>query len=83
MRKTFEVKKFKEQINKQLENKNLSQDQKKTLCYVLERVLMDTGNYKGYNSLKWINGGFEQWMKDGKPEDNSPYLGNEYDRRYF
>lgn len=38
---------------------------------VLEDVLMETGNYRGYNDIHWMNeGGFEAWKAAGEPETN-------------
>jgi len=82
-RKTVEVKKIKDRINKYLERNTLNQDEKKALCMFLEELLHSTGNYNGYNFLSWMNGGCDQWIKDGRPIDNRKYAEPEYDRFYY
>ena len=83
MRKTFNVKKLTSWVNDRLENDSASQDMKAGYCTILEHVLHETGNYHGFNSYHWVNGGYNQWVKDGKPKDNSPHLGPRYDRIYY
>ncbi len=71
-------------INGQLSMTDISQETKKVLCDTLHEILHSTNNYQGFNYIKWTKGGgFEQWVKDGEPSDNKPYLGNEYDRFYY
>ena len=82
-RKTFEVDKLIDWVNYRLANDNMTQDEKAGLCITLEHVLHETKNYNGFNSYHWINGGYNQWIKDGSPKDNSPYLGPRYDRVYY
>jgi hypothetical protein len=84
MRKNFSVEAFKIRINSRLADDRLSQETKRELSYTIDTLLMETGNYHGFNYIKWAkNGGFEQWLADGKPVDNKKYLGNEYDRFYY
>ena len=97
-RKTIGVDEFKKFVNEQLERTDdhaTSGNFKSGLCIALERVLHDTGNYKGYNNLFWLEGGCEAWEKNGRTEvwDNkklyilgtadSKYKGSDYARRYY
>jgi hypothetical protein len=50
-RKTFDVKEFKDKTNMRLALATLTQEQKATLCVILEDILHDTGNYQGFCSL--------------------------------
>jgi len=51
-RKTVEVEKLRKEINRLLALKSLDMSGKEALAHVLEDVLLDTGNYKGF---KWLN----------------------------
>jgi hypothetical protein len=88
-RKTFDVVKFKNWVNSFLalptkDNPHVpSQDEKRSLCTAVEMVLMDTGNYRGFNPIKWCDGGCASWQDAGQPEDKKPFLGEEYDRFYY
>ena len=62
MKKTFKVENFKNIINEKLALTSINQDEKKALTVVLERVLHDTNNYRGFNYLQWLNGGSEKWQ---------------------
>ena len=65
------------------------------LCVVLEHVLTKTNNYQGFNYLYWIEGGCDEWRKDGQiethPEKNkyiygeigSKYNGCQFARKYY
>lgn len=90
-RKTVDISYLKLLINLRLEIP-LPQEAKKSLCDLLEDVLMRTGNYKGFNHLYWMKHGSKEWGEAGKPEgpekDAFIYgLGgkadHEYDRVYF
>jgi len=53
-----------------------------TVYTCLNSLLFKAESYKGYVFVNWIdNNGFDQWVQDGQPDDNTPYLG--YRRRYF
>jgi len=90
-RKTFNVSKTLAEANKQLARKDAdaTTDFKKGVCVLIERILMDTGNYNGYNYNLWNNGGFTQWQKDGEPDfpEKNKYMyskhGGCYDRHYY
>lgn len=83
-RKTYEVQKLKDRINHMLEQ-DISEDARITLCVLLEDVLHETNNYQGFQHIEWINGGCEQWYKDGEPgfPEKNKYFGPEYKRRYY
>ena len=65
------------------------------MCVVLERILLDSGNYQGYQDLYWNEIGFQQWLDNGKPEywhtksqyiyglPGSKYNGSKFSRRYY
>jgi hypothetical protein len=50
-RKTFEVETFLKQINEMLKLSKCDPEGRKTMQVILESVLMETGNYKGYRYL--------------------------------
>ncbi|UCC18982.1 MAG: hypothetical protein JSV62_12860 [Promethearchaeota archaeon] len=83
-RKTVKVEYIKDKINHLLTIDTIPQDAKKQLCLFLDMVLLETDNYKGFQSLTWINGGYEQWVKDGEPDfpEKNKYLAPEWNRRY-
>lgn len=68
MAKKISVKRVLEIANIALEN---SENGSKELCHVIETILHETGNYKGFNYQKWINGG------------RTKYFGPEYKRFYY
>ena len=84
MKKTFKVENFKNIINEKLALTSINQEQKQALTVVLERVLHDTNNYRGFNYLQWLNGGSEKWQAE---KDNlapaTDFCGPEYDRQYY
>ena len=82
-RKTIEVERIKKRINADLANDAISEETKKHLGSLLVGILFETGNYRGFNFLDWINGGCQKWREDGCPADNSKYLGSEYTRIYY
>ena len=83
MSKTIEVKKIKNRINSDLANDAISEETKKHLGSLLETILVETKNYRGFNFLDWINGGCQKWREDGEPADKTKYLGSEYSRIYY
>lgn len=84
--KNLNIEEFKAHINYLLAM-DFTQEEKRAYCQVLDNVLYATNNYNGWNYRAWIfggnNSGFNQWRRDGQPEDNKPYLGLEYDRYYY
>lgn len=82
--KTVKVEDLREFVNDKLESPFVSQNAKAVYCQMIEEILMATKNYRGFNYTKWARlGGYEKWIEDGKPADNTPYLGQEYDRFYY
>jgi hypothetical protein len=85
-RKTYEVEKLRAYVNKALANDHWTAEQKQAMAFLLESVLMDTGNYRGFNYLKWVDeGGYEAWLADGQPDfpEKDKYLGDKMRRRYY
>ena len=60
-KKTIKVVDLKNQINKMLAQKTVSNQEKKQLCILLEGVLLETDNYKGFNNNFWLEKGCELW----------------------
>ena len=87
--KTFSVKKFKESINLKLTLPTLSAECKAGLCQALESVLIETGNYKGYNFIYWLEKGCDEWREAGFPgsPEKEKFIygpgGSEWDRVYY
>ncbi len=91
-RKTINVDFVLDEANRQLARKDevATADFKSGICIIIERILLDTGNYKGFNYNLWSkDGGSEQWFKDGEPDfpEKNKYLyskyGGCYDRHYY
>lgn len=77
-RKTIEVSQIRDWINHSLENSpSGAYEKRQALAGFLTTVLMETGNYAGFNYLAWMNGGCDQWRADGEPKDNTKYLGDQ------
>lgn len=83
--KTIIVDEVRSMANNLLANPKLSDDERKGVRILLERVLFQTENYRGYNHLEWLNGGFERWLEAGQPEDDTKneFIGNDTMRIYF
>ncbi len=88
-KKTFKVETLKDRVNGCLRDIQYTNAEKSVMCMMLENVLHETNNYKGYNNLYWLNTGHSQWLKDGEPEGESKnlYISNngkeEYSRIYY
>jgi len=76
VRKTVRVEDLKDRINNEIRH-GVTVEARLTLATVLATILHETGNYKGFNYVEWIEGGHSQWLLDGRPEDKSPYIGDE------
>lgn len=50
-RKTVDVASVKTLVNDALAMEDRTEDEARALCFVLENVLMETGNYNGYSEL--------------------------------
>jgi hypothetical protein len=60
-----------------------SQEGKAAISVFIEEILMEAGQYKGFNYTYWMNQGCQEWNDAGRPEDKTQYLGLEYNRQYF
>ena len=84
MAKTFHVEKFKAWANSQLARKSSSPQEREGIALALERVLHSTDNYRGFTYVEWQSeGGYDNWISDGSPDDNTIYLGDQTRRQYF
>ena len=83
-KKTLPVSVIRERANALLANDNhFSSDFRSGVAALLEGILTETGQYRGFNFLPWLNGGYAQWEAAGKPEDRDPYIGDQTRRVYF
>lgn len=87
-RKTVDVAYLVERCNKMLRLDTVSDDFRKGVSSVLESVLHHTGNYKGYNYIKWCDeGGWQRWREDssraGADLPTDTYIGNKTRRFYY
>lgn len=46
-------------------------------------LLMGCKVYNGFEYVDWAEGGFSRWVADGKPMDNTKYLGDQTKIRYL
>lgn len=81
-RKTFEVQEFKKEINRLLSLNTVNKDSKITLCTLLERILMNTKNYKGFGYPILFTPECTQWKKDNPNKEYYEYVA-ENDHEYF
>ena len=84
-RKTIKIEDLKAEINRLLSLDIMNEDQRKILCCLLERVLMENGNYQGftYNDLRTEK--CDQWKKENPNVPLYTFIekyGNEYKRLY-
>jgi hypothetical protein len=85
-KKTFDVAALLTESNRLLalpDSEHTTAEWRKGVATTLEHVLHATGNYEGYNFLDWLNGGYDKWIADGRPESTTPYLGDETRRVYY
>jgi hypothetical protein len=79
-RKTVEIAPLKEWANwllAQPDSEYRNPMFRKGIATMLEKVLVDSGNYHGFNYVDWLDHGYKQWLEDGQPEDNTKYLGDQ------
>lgn len=69
--------------NNMLNIDTITQKEKAVVCCMIEALLMDAKCYKGFNYIYWMDKGYDEWVADGKPENNKKYLGEEYNRHYY
>lgn len=95
MRKTCKVKEMLEYSNVQLSREDLCDEAKSGICMVLEKLLLESGNYNGFQYRHWWTGGgiaeFEEACANGVADKNKvpadqyllgPKL-QQYDRIYY
>ena len=85
-RKTMNVNKFHEWANwllSQPDSEYRTPEFRMGIATALEKILHETGNYHGFNFLEWLHGGCDKWIADGKPNDNTKYLGDQTKRIYY
>ena len=88
-RKTFKVEDLKARVNGCIRDTQYTNAEKSVMCMLLENVLHETGNYKGYQYLYWDVTGYDLWKRAGEPEgdDKNQYITNngleEYSRYYY
>lgn len=82
-RKTIEVSELKSVINERIAKFAPTPEARKELESILSYILHRTGNYGGFNYVAWLDGGCERWEKDGRPLDNTPYLGDQTKVRFY
>jgi len=83
-RKTFSVEEAKTKANEWLA-RDVSQEEKRGVCFLIENILHRTGNYKGFSYNYWDEKGFKDWLDAGEPDfpEKSKYIGPEYSRHYY
>ena len=81
MSKTIKVSKVLEFANEQLKREDhvATQSFKRGITVLLEKILLSTDNYEGFNFIPWLEGRYEDWMEAGQPEGPRDY----YSRKYF
>jgi len=85
-RKTFDVSVMLEEANRLLalpDSKTHDANFRHGICSMIEKILMDSGNYHGFGYSEWMNGGYTRWVADGQPADKDQYIGDETRRVYY
>lgn len=82
-RKTIHVVDMLRRGNAMME-RDIPVEAKRAIRSLVESILHDTGNYHGFNYIKWHGPeGWKKWHEDGEPEDKTPYLGPEDDIFFY
>ena len=83
-RKTIEVEWLRRKVNAMLGRNDITDQFRLGMCQVLEDVLTETNNYRGYGYQDWMNGGYNTWVLDGRPDYpcKKHYIGNDTKRFY-
>lgn len=76
-RKTFNVADLKARINRRLELSTCAPEVRRGMASVLEEILHDSGNYKGFQLLESANGRYEQQGNERR------YVADDDTRRYY
>ncbi len=82
-RKTIQVEWIRTEVNNMLAISTCSPAERDAMASVLTAILHHTDNYRGFNYTEWVQGGHDQWKADGKPNDNTPYLGDQSRKVYY
>ncbi len=75
-RKTLTVEFLKKKINDRIAMPSATPEIRKELASLLSFVLHETGNYRGFNYVDWMQGGCRAWQEAGEPADKTPYFGD-------
>lgn len=59
---------------------SIPQSAKKTLCCLIESLLLPTEHYGGFNQLYWIRKGSEEWNRRYGGPENKHIIGPEGDK---
>ena len=46
-------------------------------------LLMDLNIYNGFNYIHWLEKGHADWVAAGKPDDTTPFLGDQTLIKYY
>jgi hypothetical protein len=71
--KVEEIKKF-AQFQLDREDDFATDEFKAGICVMLEKILTLSNNYKGYNYSYWVQRGWDEWDRAGRPKDNSKFI---------
>jgi hypothetical protein len=83
-RKTVQVAQITRQVNQMIAAPNSTKDGRVALGVFLASLLLETGNYRGFNYTHWsTGGGYVDWLTDGQPTDTTPYLGDQTRVEYY
>ncbi len=87
-RQTVKVQEVKERVNAMIKahahNAPENDQFRMGMAAVLETILHESGQYKGFNYNEWLEGGFTKWREDGEPgfPEKEKYLGDQTNRTY-
>ena len=82
-RKTLPIKDLIERANAIMAKDQPAPAHRMTIFSFVQDILMDTGNYRGFNYIHWAESGCKQWRADGEPDDLAPYLGDQSKRFFY
>ena len=90
-RKTIEVEGLKNRINNLLTLPDgpgpfgMNNDKRQALASLLESILHETSNYRGFSHNYWSKQGYNLWVEAGKPDfpQKQAFIGNELNRNYI
>ena len=88
-RKTASIQEIKNTVNLMIAAPKGTREGRLALGVFLSSLLLETGNYHGFNYLEWLHrcehekSGLARWIEDGKPDDTTPYLGDQSRVEYY